>query len=255
MVCGNRLDDSRGLPEPFGIIGADAGMGSLHLVIDRLPDIVKESGPLCLLDVHLQFGRHHSREMGHINGMLKDILGIARPKLQAAQQHDQLGMQIVDSDIEGDPLSGFLDDRIHLRPHLLDDLFDPTRMDAAVGDQSLQGKARHFPAHRIEAGKHDRLRRVIDNQVYSCRRLDRPNVSSLPADDSSLHLIIRKVDHRDRVFGHIITCVALDRIRDDLTRLIVGRPPGILLDFSDGQGGILLRSGFHFADQQFFCFL
>ena len=164
-------------------------------------------------------------------------------------------MQIVNADIEGDPLPRFLDDRIHLRPHLLDDLLDPAGMDSAVGDQPLQGEARHLAPHRIEAGEHDRLRRIIDDQIDPRRRLDRPDIPPLPADDPPLHLIVGKVDHRYRVFGHIITRIALNRIGDDLPRRLVGRPPGLLLDLPDHQGGIPFRRRFHRLDEKVLCLL
>ena len=85
MMGGDRLDDARRFTEPLRIIGADCRMGSFHLVIDGLADIVQESRPLRLLDVHLQFGRHHPRQMGNLDGMLEDVLGIARPELEAAR--------------------------------------------------------------------------------------------------------------------------------------------------------------------------
>ena len=103
-------------------------------------------------------------------------------------------MQSVHAALVRGPLAGLDDSLVDFFLRLVDDLLDPSRMNPSVGDKFLERETRHFAPHRIEAGDDDRVRRVVDDDVDSGRQLERANVSALAADDSPLHLVVRKRD-------------------------------------------------------------
>ena len=78
-------------------------------------------------------------------------------------------------------------------------------MDAAVGDQPLDGLLRDLAAVGIEAREDDRAGRVVDDQVDAGGELERADVAPLAADDASLQIVARQIDDRDggldRVLG------------------------------------------------------
>ena len=99
-------------------------------------------------------------------------------------------------------------------------------MDAAVLDELLQGDAGDFPAHRVEAGDGDGLRRVVDDQIHAGHGLQRADVAALAADDAALHLVIGQGNHRDGGFGHMVGGAALNGQGQDL----LGAGVGLLLE-------------------------
>ena len=138
---------------------------------------------------------------------------------QAAQQLDQVGMDVGEVELEQSGLALLLDDGVELLLHLLDHRLDARRVDAPVRDQALERDARDLAAEGIEAGEDDRLGSVVDDQVDAGRHLERPDVASLAADDPALHLVGRQHHHRHRGLGDVVGGRPLDRHRDDPLRL------------------------------------
>src|SRR5207245_7247572 len=83
-------------------------------------------------------------------------------------------------------LTGFDDARVHVALGLLDDLFDPPRMDAAVRDEAFERQAPHFATHRLEARDHDGVRRVVDDHVDAGGGFECANVAAFAADARAL---------------------------------------------------------------------
>ena len=148
-----------------GQIAADDGVGAFHLVIHRLADVVQQTDPLGLFLVHPQLGCHGAAEEGHFQGVLENVLAIAGAVLEPADQVDQLGVHAVGAHVKGGLLAGLADAGLDLFRDFFDHLFNAGRVDAAVGNELLQGLPGDFPPYRIEAGENDRLRGVVDDQV------------------------------------------------------------------------------------------
>src|SRR5918994_1932671 len=93
------------------------------------------------------------------------------------------------------------------------------------------------PPDGVERRQHDRLGRVVDDEVHTGRALERADVPSLTTDDPALHVLGREREHGDgrltRVFGRD----ALDGDRDDLARTLLALLSRPLLDLSDGGHG------------------
>ena len=128
-----------------------------------------------------------------------------------------------------------------LRLDLLDDLFDARRMDAAVGDQALEGDAGDLAAVGIEAGEDHRLGRVVDDQVDAGGELEGADVAPLAADDPALHLVARQLDDRDRGLRDVVRSQPLHGEPHQPLRLAVALFPGLVLDAFHQVGGVDAR--------------
>src|SRR5213078_1004569 len=115
-----------------------------------------------------------------------------RPITKPAEEPEHLGMNIGDAEREGGGLPFFEELLIELLAHLLDQLFDARRMNAAVLHEALERNAGDLAADRIEAGEDDRFRRVVDDEVDAGGELERADVASLAANDAALHVFTRQ---------------------------------------------------------------
>ena len=120
-------------------------------------------------------------------------------------------------------------------------LLDPTGVDPSVGDELGERHARHLATHRIEAGQHDGLGGVVDDEIDTSGLLERSNVPAFAPDDPALHLLGRQADDGHRRLAGVIGGDALhDRGQ---------HPPGALvtllgcpaLDLADAVLGFGLR--------------
>ena len=181
--------------------------------------------------------------------MAQDVLAVAGAELQAPHQPEDLRIEIVQAQLEGRGLAVAADGVFHLRPHLLDDLFDARGMDAAVGDEPLDRAARDLAPVRIEAGEDHRPGRVVDDEVDARRHFERADVAALAADDPALHVVARKVDDRDRGLDRVFGGAALDGLRDDGARALGGLLARLGLEPLHQPGGVAPRVGFELLDQ------
>ena len=164
-------------------------------------------------------------------------------------------MQAADAGLQHGAFALGADDGIHLPLGLLHHLLDMGGMDAAVGDQLFQRKARHLAAYRLEAGHRDGFRRIVDDQVCAGQRLDGADVAALAADDAALHLVIGQGYHTDGDLGHMVGGAALDSGGHDLTGAGVGFFLGAGFDLLDLQGSLVGNLRLHLRDQVLLGFL
>ena len=177
--------------------------------------------------------------------MVENVLPVTGSPAHAADQLDQLGVKSVHATLVGCLLTS-LDDRcLHFLFRLVDDLLDAAGMDASVGYQLLQREPRDLAPHRIEAGDHYGVRRVIDDDVDAGGQLEGADVPSFPADDAALHLIIGKRDRRHRSLDALLRRNALDRQRDDFLRFTLRVAFCRLANLTDSVRGVGLRFFFH----------
>jgi len=208
-------------------------MGTFDLMRHRLAEIVQEGGPLHGLDAGLELGRHHAREVDHLEGVLEHVLAIARAIPQATHDLDELGMQLAAVRLE-DRLLACLDDvLLELGLRLVIHLLDPGRVDATVLDQLSERDLGHLAADAVEGGENDRVRRVVDDDVDSGQALESANVTAFAADDPALHVVRGKLDHRDRRLGSVTRRHALQGIGDEVARASLRFQPGLLLELPD----------------------
>ena len=127
--------------------------------------------------------------MGDLKGVLEHVLTVAGAVLEPSQELDQLGMQVVDAQLEGSGLAFALDDGVDLLLGLLDHLFDAGGMDPAVDDELFKGDPCDLSSDGVEAREDDRLGGIVYDQVYAGSGLDGPDIAALAADDAALHLV------------------------------------------------------------------
>src|SRR5665647_2947396 len=192
---------------------------------------------------------HHGREHGHFFSVLEDVLAVARPVLELAQELDQLGMDVADLELQDGRLALLLDLLLEVGLDRLDDVLDAGRVDAPVGDELLDGQAGQLAADRVEARQDDRLGRVVDDDVDPCGHLQGPDVAALAADDPPFHVLGRQVDHGHRGLGDVLGGRALDGVGDDLPGRDGGLFAGLILDPADGGDGLELGLVLDLLDQ------
>src|SRR4029077_14285063 len=117
-------------------------------------------------------------------------------------------------------------------------LLDARWMDAPVAEQSLERGPGDLAAHRVEGAEHDRLGRVVDDDVDAGGRLESADVATLPPDDPALELVRRKVDDRDRRLAALLRRLALHRRDQNLPALRGGFFADLHLRLADALGDL-----------------
>ena len=142
VVRGHRHHDRLALAVLAQEVDADLQVRALHLAIDRLADVVQERGAHGDVRVEADFPRHDAGQPRDLGRVGEHVLAVARAVLQAAHQPVDLGMQVVQAELEGDRRAFLAHRLVGFVLDLLDDFFDARRVDAAVGDQPLDGLLR-----------------------------------------------------------------------------------------------------------------
>ena len=114
-------------------------------------------------------------------------------------------------------------------------------MDAAVGDERVQGQAGDFPADHVEAADDDHARRVVDDQVDAGGLFEGADVAALAADDPPFHFVVGNADGAGRRLGGMRGRVALQRGDDDLAGLLFAGLGQLLVAAEDRRAGLLLE--------------
>ena len=125
-------------------------------------------------------------------------------------------MEVVQAELEGSRFALAPNGVLHVRLHLLDDLFDARGMDAAVGDQPLDRLPGDLTPEGVEAGEDDGPGRIVDNQFHAGGRLERADVAPFTADDPAFHVVAGQIDDRHGRFDGMLGRAALNGVRDDL---------------------------------------
>ena len=204
-------------------------MRALDLVRHRLADVVQERGALGRLHARSELRRHHAAEVHDLERVLEDVLSVARPEAEPPEDLHQLFVELAAVGLEHRLLAGLEDVILHLGLRLVVHLLDPSRMDAPVLDQLDERHLRGLAADAVEGREHDRLRRVVDDEVDAGEVLERADVATLAADDPPLHVVGRELDERDRGLGRVRRCDSLQRVGDEVPRAPLRLRPRLLL--------------------------
>src|SRR5207253_1517275 len=101
------------------------------------------------------------------------ILAVAGAKAQPAEQMNDLRIQARHVGFLGGLLTALLDVLLHLGLGFIDDLFDPGRMDATVGDELVETKPGNLTAYGVKTADDDHARCVVNDHVDAGRFLER----------------------------------------------------------------------------------
>ena len=239
MVRLDGVHDLGSLAEAAGQVGADDGVAALHLVVDRLAQVVQQAGALRRDGVQTQLGGHDAGEVGHLQRVVQHVLAVRGAVAQAAQRAHELGVQVVDAGVERGLLARFLDALVHERLGLAEHLLDARRMDAAVGHEVLHRHAADLATDRVEARDGHALRGVVDDEVRAGQLLERADVAALAADDTSLEVVGGDMDGGHGGFGRVVGRHALDGEAEDGASLLVGLRLRARLGIADDGRGLV----------------
>ena len=240
VVLGDGGRDLRGLVELARHRRTDGGVRALDLLVDRLADVVQQAGAARQLDVEPELAGHDAGEEADLDRVRQQVLRVRRAELEPADRAHQLGMHLVQAEVEHRLLAGVLTVRLDLVGALGHDLLDARGMDAPVGDEPRQRQLGDLAPQRIEAADDDRLGRVVDDEVDARRRLERADVATLAADDAPLEIVRRQRHHRDGALGDVLAGVALDGGAEDALGALFGFGLGGVFDLLDLDGGRFL---------------
>jgi len=133
------------------VVDAELEMGPLHLAVDGLADVVKERRADRDVRVEADLLGHDAGQARHFRRVRQDVLPVTGAVLQPAHQTQDLGMEIVQAQLEGDRAALLAHFVVGLVLDLLDDLLDARRMDTAVGNQLLDRLLRDRASIWVEA--------------------------------------------------------------------------------------------------------
>ena len=162
-------------------------------------------------------------------------------------------MNTVYADFQYSGLTLFFNHCLYFTLCLFYHLFDSGRMDTSIYNQLLQCNPRNLSADRIEAGKHNCFRCVVDNQINAGQGFKGTDITSFPSDDTPLHFIAGKLYDRNRRFGYMICSTFLNRIDHIFFRFLVSFLFGPMFHFLDHLGRFMLHIIFNNFQQIVLC--
>ena len=178
--------------------------------------------------------------MNHLQRVLEHVLPVARPEVQAAEELDDLVVELTAVRLEHGLLAGMADVIVDFGLGEVVHLLDPRRVDAAVLDELQEGHLGDLAADGVERGEHDGLGRVVDDHVDAGQVLQRPDVPPFAADDPALHVVRGQLDERGRRLGRVARRHALKRIGDEVSGSALRFRLGFFLELADPAGEVVL---------------
>ena len=103
--------------------------------------------------------------MRGLDEVLEDVLPVAGPVPQPAEQGEQLRVYVGQPDLHHRVLGRPQAQPLDLVPGEVEYLLDAVRVDPPVEDQLLQREPADLPAYRIKARQQYRLGRVVDDEI------------------------------------------------------------------------------------------
>ena len=135
-------------------------LGQLHtqlcvrqfgLVIGHLADVMQQTGAAGLLGVEAKLAGHDGTQVSGLARVLQQVLTVAGAVFHLTDEADELGVQAMDTHVDGGTLTGLDHFFLNLAAHLGDNLLDAGGMDAAITDELVQGQTGDLAAHGVEA--------------------------------------------------------------------------------------------------------
>ena len=161
-------------------------MRALNVVVDGLAQVVQKTGALGGHNIQTKLGGHHAAQVGNLKRVLQHVLTKRGAVAQSAQGLDNLGMQVVDTGIEGGLLAGLAHALLNQVCGLVIHLLDAGGVNTAVGNEVLKCNAGSLTADWVEARKHDGLGGVVNHEVDTGHLLKGADVATLATDDAPL---------------------------------------------------------------------
>ena len=114
----------------------------------------------------------------------------------------------------------------------------------------LERHPRELAAHAVEAREHDRVRRVVDDEVDPGEVLQGADVAPLAADDPALHVVAGELDDRHRRLRRVARGEALHRDGEDAAHAALGVALGLVLDLAQDLDRVVAGLVLDLLDEQ-----
>src|SRR3989344_3391858 len=167
----------------------------------------------------MELGGDHSRDMRHLDGVLEHVLAVARAVIEAPEKEEDLLRKVQYARLIGGFLARLSYVIVELRFRFLHFLLYFRGLYAPVLQELLERYFRELAPQGIEGRKNYGLRRVVHDDLYARKPLERADIPPLPADDLSLQFLVGDRHHGRRHVRNGIPRIALEGRRDDLQGL------------------------------------
>ena len=158
-------------------------------MVDGLAQVVQKTGTLGGHNVQTKLGGHNAAQVRDLKRMLQHVLTKRGAVAQSAQGLDDLGMQVVDTGIEGGLLAGLAHTLLNQVGGLVVHLLDAGGVNTTVGNEVLERHAGSLTTDRVEAREYDGLGGVVNHEVNAGHLLKGSDVATLATDDATLEVI------------------------------------------------------------------
>ena len=216
-------------------------MRALDLGGKSLTDVVEQTRSLGNDAVNAKLVCDNTGNVSDLKGVSEDVLTVAGTVLKSTQKLYKLGIDSVDTDLEGRALTRRLDLSLDLTASLVNGVLDTGGMDTSVGDELFKGKTCDLTANGVEAGNGDRLGGIVNDKINARKLLDGTDVSALASDYSTLHIVAGKSDGRGSGLGNVVGRTSLNSKRDDVLCFSVRLLAKTGLDLNDLESRIVLN--------------
>ena len=230
-------------------------MAALDLMVNCLADIVQETGTLCGGDINAKLGCNKAGNVRHLDRVIEHILTVAGAVSHAAEKLDKLLIKTVDISLEHGSFAFGLDGGVDLLLSLGDHFLNAGRMNSAVGNELFKCDTGDLTANGVKAGNSDGLGGVVDDEIAAGKSFNAADVTTLAADDASLHLVVGERYDGDGDFACMVGGAALDGGDDDLSCTLIGFFLVLSLDLLDLDGHFMRNFVFQSVDEVVFSLL
>ena len=114
MVRLDGVDDDGIFLVLLGKLDAQLDVAALHLMVDGFAEVVQQACALGKRHVDAELGCHQARDVRDLDGVVQNVLTIGRAVFLAAQELDELGVQVVDAGLKGGAFALDLDGMVDL---------------------------------------------------------------------------------------------------------------------------------------------
>src|SRR5664280_2614623 len=131
-------------------------------------------------------------------------------------------MKAMNSEVDSCSFTDFEDLFFNLLSGFFDDLFYPGRMNPSICYQLMKGQPGDFSSYRIESGKDNRLRSIVDNNFDTCSCFKSTYIATFSSNDPPLHFVRFNMEYSNGVLNCIFSSNTLNCLNNNSFCLLVG---------------------------------
>jgi hypothetical protein len=123
-------------------------------------------------------------------------------------------------------------------------------VDAAVEDEALHGFAGDFAADGVEAGEHDGIGGIVDEDGDAGGGFEGADIAAFASDDAAFDVVALEGDGGGGGFEGMVAGVALEGEAEDAAGLVFGAGAGVIEDMAAQVGGVAEGFLFDFFEEE-----